>query len=84
LSGPDLPFVQAGDLRTISTPLDILGVNYYSRSVLKAGRDGKPVTVRVAPDDELTDMGWEVFPQGLHDVLVRIAREYQPPKIYIT
>jgi beta-glucosidase len=84
LSGTDLPFVREGDLRTISTPLDFLGVNYYSRTVLKAGQDGRPVAVRVAPDDELTDMGWEVFPQGLHDVLVRIDREYKPPKIYIT
>jgi beta-glucosidase len=84
LDDPALPFVHDGDLQTIAAPLDFLGVNYYSRVVVKAGGDGEPIGVPVVPEDQLTDMGWEVFPQGLHQLLRRIAREYQPPKIYIT
>ena len=29
-------------------------------------------------------MGWEVYPDGLHDVLVRVARDYEVPAIYVT
>jgi beta-glucosidase len=84
LEGPDLPFVREGDLRAIAVPLDFLGVNYYSRTVVRADSAGEPVALRVVPKQELTDMGWEVFPQGLHSMLLRIEREYRPPKIYIT
>jgi beta-glucosidase len=84
LEGPHLPFVREGDLRAIATPLDFLGVNYYSRTVVRADAAGDPVAVQGAPKEELTDMGWEVFPQGLHDLLLRLRREYGPPKVYIT
>jgi beta-glucosidase len=84
LAGPDLPFLQDGDFRAMAGPLDFLGVNYYSRVVVGAGPDGDPVPVPVVPPEEFTDMGWEVYPQGLHDILVRLQREYQPSKIYIT
>jgi beta-glucosidase len=84
LAGPELPFVQAGDLNTIATPIDFLGVNYYSRWVVRADGDGEPVVVSAVPKEELTDTDWEVFPQGLYDLLIRIEREYRPPLIYIT
>jgi len=84
LEGPDLPFVREGDLRAIAVPLDFLGVNYYSRTVVRADSAGEPVAVRMVPKRELTDMGWEVFPQGLHAMLLRLEREYRPSKIYIT
>ncbi len=83
LEGPVLPFVQDGDLAAISTPLDFLGFNYYSRAIMKAGPDGRPVDAKTVPPDELTDMGWEVYPEGLYDGLMRVHRDYQPRKIYI-
>jgi beta-glucosidase len=79
-----LPFARAGDLDTISLPLDFLGVNYYSRVVVKADQAGEPVAFPPVPEEQLTDMRWEVFPQGLYDLLMRLKREYDPPKIYIT
>lgn len=84
LSGSELPFVEAGDLDIISTPADFLGVNYYSRWVVRAGGDGEPVMTSPVPEAELTDMKWEVFSQGLHDLLCRIHHEYGPRRIYIT
>lgn len=84
LDGVDPPFVRPGDLETISAPLDFLGVNYYSRTVLKQGESGEPAAVRVVPEEELTDMGWEVYPEGLYDLLLRLKREYGPARIYIT
>jgi beta-glucosidase len=78
------PPVDDGDLATIAAPIDFLGVNYYSRSVIAAGADGgRPRPVRV-PDSEYTDMDWEVYPDGLHDLLVRVHSDYAPQRIYVT
>jgi beta-glucosidase len=50
---------------------------------MKAGPDGKPADAKTVPADELTDMGWEVFPEGLYDSLKRVHHDYKPRKIYI-
>jgi beta-glucosidase len=84
LATADLPFVQPGDMDAIATPNDFLGVNYYSRAVVRAGADGKPVAAEVASAEERTAMGWEVWPQGLFDLLTRVTREYAPGRIYVT
>jgi beta-glucosidase len=76
------PFVRDGDLEAISAPLDFLGVNNYFRFVVSAGTDGP----RMQRDSEAqhTDMGWEVYPDGLNRLLVRVARDYAPPAVYVT
>jgi beta-glucosidase len=79
-----LPFVEPGDLEAISAPLDFLGVNYYSRAIMQAGPDGKPVSLPPAPGVAATDMGWEVYGDGLRVTLGRIWRDYAPKRIYIT
>ena len=84
LDGAELPFVRDGDMAAIAAPLDFLGVNYYSRVVVRADAAGEPVAVPMAPPEHLTDMGWEVYPDGLHELLLRLHREYRPAKIYIT
>ncbi len=84
LEGPEPPFVQDGDMAAIAAPLDFLGFNYYSRALMKAGPDGRPTDAKTTPADELTDMGWEVYPEGLYDGLMRVHRDYAPRKIYIT
>lgn len=80
-----LPWVQDGDLCAIATLTDFLGVNYYNRAVLRAEEKGNlPITVHKAPQSEWTDMDWEVYPEGLYDILVRLHFDYQPRKIFIT
>ena len=83
LEGPEMPFVHDGDLKIISAPLDFLGFNYYSRSIMKTGADGKREAIQVVPVEDRTDMGWEVFPEGLYAGLMRVHQEYKPAKIYI-
>jgi beta-glucosidase len=79
-----LPPIEEGDLETIGAPLDFLGVNYYSRTVVRAGTDpAEPVALDV-PGVERTQMGWEVYPDGLKDLLVRMQRDYELPDVYIT
>jgi beta-glucosidase len=76
------PHVRDGDLEAIAAPLEFLGINNYSRFIVAAGADGPQIVGN--PDAQHTDMGWEVYPDGLHDVLVRVARDYEPSAIYVT
>ena len=78
--GADSPMVHDSDLQAIATPMDFLGVNYYSRSVVSA--DG-PWDVHKS-GLEVTDMGWEVYPEGLTELLVRMHRDYPVPPMYVT
>jgi beta-glucosidase len=78
------PPVRDGDLAAIAARLDFLGVNNYSRSLVQANPDGgEPLRVRDAAG-RFTDMGWEVYPEGLYRLLVRIRDDYAPPAIYVT
>ena len=84
--GP-LPFVEPGDLAVIATPTDFLGVNYYSRGIMRAGipeQENAPRVIARPGPDTLTDMGWEVYPDGLRDILVRVHREYGPRSLLVT
>lgn len=87
LFGANGPQIAAGDMETIAAPLDYVGLNYYSRAVIAAdpnSRDPlKARTVRVE-DAEYTDMDWEIYPDGLYDLLVSVNDEYKPKAIYIT
>jgi beta-glucosidase len=82
--GANAPEIRDGDLEQIAQQIDFLGVNNYSRNLVGAGKDGNgPVHLR-ADESEYTDMDWEVYPDGLHDLLVRLRDDYAPPAIYIT
>ncbi|GAB3256767.1 beta-glucosidase [Chitinimonas naiadis] len=78
------PLVLEGDLATIATQIDYLGINYYFRS--NVASDGKHGFVEVPlPNVERTQMGWEVYPDGLRDLLIGFRRTYPNlPPIYIT
>ena len=81
--GEDVPVVQPGDLETIRQPLDFMGVNYYSRGFISADQSRSSEEHR--PDGaSYTQMGWEVYPQGLTDLLVRLKTDYRLPPVFIT
>jgi beta-glucosidase len=85
------PPIWPGDLDIIATPIDFLGVNNYSRSLIRAqtGESGDGTNKRYehvagVADATYTEMGWEVYPQALTDVLVRVHRDYAPRAIAVT
>lgn len=78
--GDDAPRIQSGDMEIISAPMDFLGVNYYSRSMVSAGEPWDPKKGGL----EITDMGWEVYPEGLTELLVRLHRDYAVPPLFVT
>ncbi|MEO1271463.1 MAG: family 1 glycosylhydrolase, partial [Myxococcota bacterium] len=81
-------FVHPDDFKHTSVPTDFLGVNYYSRAVVRSEQipdeENAPRTVQVAPEEEWTEMGWEVYPDGLRQILHRVHRDYAPGALYIT
>jgi beta-glucosidase len=79
-----MPEVRDGDLELISTPIDFLGVNNYTSPLVAADENGGRSQIVRRADVDRTDMGWEVVPEGLHDLLLRLHRDYQPPAIYVT
>ncbi|MCK9525122.1 MAG: GH1 family beta-glucosidase [Limnochordia bacterium] len=76
------PHIQEGDLELISKPNDFLGINFYSRTLVFADEKGQPHTAK--PQREVTAMGWEVYPEALYDLLVRVHEDYGPIPLYIT
>jgi beta-glucosidase len=78
--GADAPVMLPGDMALIATPMDYLGVNYYSRHVASA--EG-PFDAK-AKGLPVNDMGWEIYPQGLTDLLLQMNREYKLPPVFIT
>jgi beta-glucosidase len=79
-----MPEVREGDLDTISAPIDFLGVNNYTSPLVAADENGGRSQIVRRNDVDRTDMGWEVVPQGLEDLLVRLHRDYEPAAIYVT
>jgi beta-glucosidase len=85
--GASAPPIEAGDMQLIQAPLDFLGVNYYTRSVVKdAPQDSNHLKIEHVRVEsaEYTQMNWEVYPDGLRELLVRIHRDYHPAEIYVT
>lgn len=78
--------VAAGDLTTIATPIDFLGLNYYTTVTVAAGA-GEPTETAEAgsePSPGHTDMGWRVDAEGLTRYLRHINATYAPASIQIT
>ena len=79
------PPIEDGDLETIAQPIDFLGVNNYTSPLVAADmHDGNRSRFIRREDVDRTDMGWEVVPEGLRDMLLRVARDYAPKAIYVT
>jgi len=61
-------------------------VNYYFRNLVAADPDGDPFPFKkITPADaELTEMGWEVYSEGIYRLLMKLHRDYAPSKVMIT
>lgn len=81
-----LDFIQPGEMETIAAPLDFVGANYYSRSVVRSNEipEEENAPQEVYASLPRTAMGWEIYPQGLYDLLVRLQRVYGFECIYVT
>jgi beta-glucosidase len=83
--GP-LDWIEPGDLERIAAPIDFLGVNFYTPATVRAALEPEDVFAfeQLPPATPTTDLGWEVRPPALYDLLVRIRRDYGEIPILIT
>ncbi|GIV62094.1 MAG: beta-glucosidase [Rhodothermaceae bacterium] len=84
--GEAWPEIAGADLERIAAPLDFLGVNYYTRGVT-AFDPGTPLLQAKTvpqPASTYTEMGWEVYPDGLYDTLAWLHHNYDVPPLFIT
>jgi beta-glucosidase len=86
------PAMEGEDMALISTPLDFLGINYYSRALIRAPTRAKGPRLSAdayeyvvpVPEASYTQMAWEIYPPGLTEVLERAHRDYAPRLILVT
>jgi len=71
------------DLKIISTPIDYLGINYYTRTIVEADIEESYAVVEPT-NAVLTEMGWEIYSKGYKDILTSLNDQYQLPPIYLT
>ncbi|RWR52312.1 beta-glucosidase [Sinirhodobacter ferrireducens] len=73
---PHLPEGWQDDFATIGAPLDWFGLNYYTCKRIAPCDGPWPAHREVEGPLPKTDMGWEIYPEGLHAFLTRVARDY--------
>ena len=82
---PHLPSGWQDDFDCIGAPVDWCGINYYTRSLLAPADGPWPHTQLVPGPLPKTQMDWEIYPQGLYDLLMRTTKEYAKDlPIYVT
>ena len=82
----EMPLQEEEDAKIIAEPIDFLGINNYTRMLVEAtgSADDFMVNPINPPDREYTEMGWEVYPEGLSELLIRVNRDYGPIPLYVT
>jgi len=82
-SWPDWP---DAEVEALKTPVDWLGLNYYTRAVVQADPAGWPVKAAAVrqPGAIYTETGWELHPQSLTETLLWLHRRYGGLPLYVT
>ena len=72
-------------LRSLLKKTDFLGINYYSRAVIASDKlEDRAHRIPDVGPEMRTDMGWEVYPTGLYDLMKRIHDDYKVNALIIT
>ncbi len=83
--GPHMPDNWQDDFGTITAPVDWCGINYYTRKIVVPNDGPWPHHTDIHGPLPKTQMGWEVYPDGLRDFLIRTAQEYSGDlPLYVT
>lgn len=86
LAGMVEPHVESGDMSSIAQPIDLIGVNYYTRLRVMADPAGPAGLALADPPagTPVTGMGWEVAEEGLTQVLTTLRDDYGDPPVVVT
>lgn len=75
--GQHMPVGWEADMDQISRSIDWLGVNYYTRQIIAADPYATwPANKTVSGPLDKSQMGWEIYPDGLYNVLTRLKNDY--------
>ncbi|GGM44925.1 GH1 family beta-glucosidase [Dactylosporangium sucinum] len=80
----DFGFVRDGDLEQIAAPLDYFGINYYERHHVRADPADPARGWQRVPPEHPTVTGIGIHPEGLSEILERVAKEYTPLPLVVT
>lgn len=78
------PPVHENDFDIMAQNIDFLGLNYYTRLTYSAPKTAGEFYFENAALPPRTDIGWEIYPQALVDILIELNEHYSLPPIYIT
>lgn len=77
--------IEDDDFKLIANTYDFLGVNNYTRMIIKKSLFPIPGFCIVQPEArDVTAMGWEIFPEGIYRLCAWLRDEYGNPPVYIT
>jgi beta-glucosidase len=84
--GEAWPNWTAQEVEALQVPIDFIGLNYYTRSVVRHDPNGWPVKAAVVhqPSAIYTETGWQLHPQGLTDTLLWLHSRYGKLPLYVT
>ena len=83
-------YTQPGDMESLAFDFDFIGLQNYTREVIKKafvpflGAKFIPPAKRGVPPENITEMGWEVYPEGIYQLLKKLAAYPQIKKIIVT
>jgi beta-glucosidase len=86
--------IHQDDMNLARAPLDFIGINLYYRTIVSAPTLSErfsdvrflllPAHMSPGQTAPKTDIGWEVWPHSLYDMVMRITRDYDRPTLEIT
>ena len=84
LADNEKPPIESGDMETICQPLDFIGINFYTRLHYSAPKKAEDLFHEHAHQAPMTDIGWEIYPEALRELLISLHKRYKLPPVYIT
>lgn len=81
--------IREGDLARIHEPLDFAGLNLYTRAFAYHDPDVPLIEAMIdreyrVPGAAYTNFGWEIYPEAIHESLMRFRNEWGDPPVYVT
>lgn len=79
------PHVRTGDAGVMAQPLDMLGINYYSRLYIEHN-PARPLNLFFGPNKHSSPYyagGWPIEPDGMYEILKTIQQRYKPREMFI-
>lgn len=85
LFGFFLPEIHPGDMETIATPIDFIGINYYTRTVARFDPEFPLLQAsQIHPEGNEYSQMWEIYPLGIYEIVIRVWKDYKPASIFLT